>query len=526
MATADPGRTVEVRKLNVFISYASEDAVLAGAVNQELKTAFSQIKTTLDSEIKYGDDWRSRLQEALREADVLLIVATGRQKLSHSYTGFEVGFFSALKLEKRDMEDFRSERLIIPIGIVETLPEGLRDIQSLNLTKALTPFLVDYDTLRDSQRLIESIESNSTRNPLLKLFMQLNKIVQTLYPADDDFAEDLFKTRARESANRLYKTFFQEFQNRVFIEKFPERKIIVRLPSNVRIEPTGDLPPETTLEFIGGSFEIFRINPPADRTVTWASFVQKIPHDDTSTAWTDIIRSLIVTAKQDDFAENRRLLASSDRKRFFRLFVSRSVVYYSGITELHIYIVEVKSRDYGDPTSTMLLKAISVGMMYRSLFLEGEDSQFSPATIRATLAQRLPGSVSELLQELDYVQWLSMDAGLYEPRSIALFLPNAAPGELERRFREWENLRSDLRSSALNVLRAANDGDREAAKTAFEKSLDRFCSSTKPMNREFLGNVLTFLEEIVRKTDEAVVSSPAAAAAAGAPVATTSYAGM
>jgi hypothetical protein len=47
-------------------------------------------------------DWRTRLEEALSDADVLLIVATGRQKLSHSYTGFEVGFFS---VEARPRED-------------------------------------------------------------------------------------------------------------------------------------------------------------------------------------------------------------------------------------------------------------------------------------------------------------------------------------------------------------------------------------------------------------------------------------
>ena len=40
----------ELMKLQVFISYASEDAVLAQAINAELKTALSPaiIKTTLD----------------------------------------------------------------------------------------------------------------------------------------------------------------------------------------------------------------------------------------------------------------------------------------------------------------------------------------------------------------------------------------------------------------------------------------------------------------------------------------------
>jgi hypothetical protein len=495
-------RRVEIPKLHVFISYASEDAVLAQAINAELKTSFSQamIRTTLDSEIKLGADWRTRLEEALSDADVLLIVATGRQKFSHSYTGFEVGFFSASKRDRERMKHFDSERLIIPIGVLEKLPEALSDIESLNLTGALTPFLMDEDTLSSRQRVLDSIEADISRNPLMKLFMRLKEVVQTVHPFDDDLAED-FKKRARESANNLYLAFFGEFQKRVFIEKFPERKIIVRLPNNARISALGDLPPDTELEFIGESFQLFKINPPPDRKITWANFIQQIPHDDTSTEWTDIIKSLIVTAKHDDFAENRRLLASWDRKRFFRLFVSRSVLFYSGITELHIYVVEVKSRDYGDPTTTMLLKAISVGLMYRSLFLEGKASQFSPVRIRATLPKDLPKAASEMLQELEFILWVSTDAGLALPENMTTIYGSFERGELERRFKEWDKLKAGLTSSALQVLRAANADELEAAKAAFEDCLMSFCETTAPMNKEFLSHVLHLLEDIVRRPD-------------------------
>src|SRR5262249_38787773 len=210
----------------------------------------------------------------------------------------------------------------------------------------------------------------------------------------------------------------------------------------------------------------------------------------------------------DDFAENRRLLASSDRTRFFRLFVGRSVVYYSGITELHIYVVEVKSRDYGDRTTTMLLKAINVGLMYRSLFLEGSDSDFSPETIRSTLPRELPRAVSNLLQELEYVVWLSTDAGLSQARNINRLLPDPKRGELERRVDEWEKLKSDLEASALEILRAANDQKLKSAKECFEDRLATFCSATVPMNKEFLGNVLRLLEDIVRKTDAQPAHQP------------------
>lgn len=520
-------RPVENPKLlHVFISYASEDAALAQAINKELKSVFghAMIKTTLDTELKLGVDWRGRLEEALVDADVLLIVATGRQKFSHSYTGFEVGFFSASKRVKEKMEHFSSERLIIPIGVLERIPEALSDIESLNLTTTLTPFLVDEDTLRNNERFLDSLETDSAKNPLMRLFMRLKEVVHTLHPFDDDVAED-FRAKARESAKRLYTVFFKEFQRRVFIEKFPERKIIVRLPTNARIENPGDLPADTTLEFIGAGFELFKISAPPNREINWGDFIRQLARDDTTQAWTDIVKSLIVTARQDDFAENRRLLASWDRTRFFRLFVSKSVVYYSGIMELHIYVVEVKSRDYGDPTTTMLLKAISVGLMYRSLFLEGKSSAFSPAAIRATLLSDLPKAASELLQELEYVLWVSMDAGLAHPRNISHIWGEFEKGELERRFRDWEKVRSDLTSSALQVLRAADASELEAAKGRFEDSLSTFCATTAPMNKEFLGNVLHLLEGIARRSDEPVQKKPARPAAKSPPARSKSQRG-
>jgi hypothetical protein len=314
--------------------------------------------------------------------------------------------------------------------------------------------------------------------------MRLKDVVQTLFPFDDDLLED-FRKRSKESANRLYKIFFEEFQRRVFTEKYPERKLIVRLPTSVRIENLKDLPSDMTIEFVGPSFEVFQISPLPNKTITWANFVEQIPHGDTTTAWTDIIKSLIVTAKRDDFAENRRLLASADRKRFFRLFVGKSVVYYSGILELHIYVVEVKARDYGDPRTTMLLKAISVGLMYRSLFLEG-NSEFSPKTIRATLTRDLPKTASNLLQELEFVVWMSEEAGLSQANNLTLIYGDFERGELERRVREWEKRKSDVTSSALQVLRAADDRELELSKSSLEDCLSKFCSATRPVNNEFL----------------------------------------
>src|SRR5262245_13307905 len=494
LARRSSARSSAPPTLHVFISYATEDANLAQAINLGLKTVFTQlIKTTLDSNMKLGVKWPPELEEALSRADVLLIISTGREKPSHSYTGFEVGFFRASMLAKPTMTYIeREQRLIIPIG-GEKITDTVSDIEGLNLAADMRPFLIGSDR----QKFLQSLQSDTARNPFMKLFMRLKGLIQKIHEFDETEMEILL-SNAKESAIRLYTVFFEGFQSRVYTEIFPERKIVVRLPANAPIEPMGELPPETQLEFIGRDFAIFNINPPPGR-ISWADFTQQVSRANTTTAWTDIIKSQAVMAQRGEFGENRRLLASSDRTRFFRMFISRSALLYNGVTELHIDVVEVKARNYGDETTTMLLKAINVGLMYRSLFLEGKSSDFSPEAIRATLPRDLPAATSELLQELDYVLWQSTEAELAKPKNIQTIWPPQQRGELEGRLKEWEKVKSDLEASARKVLRASDDQELELAKNNFEDCLTSFCSVTAPMNKEFLGRVLGQLDGLVRR---------------------------
>jgi len=169
----------------------------------------------------------------------------------------------------------------------------------------------------DRQKFLQSLQSDTARNPFMKLFMRLKGLAEKFHEFDETEMEILL-SKAKDSAIRLYTIFFERFQNRVYSETFPERKIVVHLPANARIEPMGELPPETQLEFIGRDFAIFNINPPPER-ISWADFIQQVSPD-TKTAWTDIIKSQAVMAQRGDFGENRRLLASSDKKRFFRSY--------------------------------------------------------------------------------------------------------------------------------------------------------------------------------------------------------------
>src|SRR4051812_32929560 len=162
----------EPARLQIFVSYASEDEQLASAINSELRRAFNPgvVRTTFAAEFQLGSSWRDRIEEELSKTDILLVVATGRQKLSHSFTGFEVGYFRGSKKHEPRMRHFKSERLIIPIAIFSKIPESIDNVEGLEIEGPLTPLMVDPSTLKDPDRFLKAAAYNNQKNPLLRLF--------------------------------------------------------------------------------------------------------------------------------------------------------------------------------------------------------------------------------------------------------------------------------------------------------------------------------------------------------------------
>jgi TIR domain len=81
--------TVEDR-LNVFMSFASEDAGIANAIAATLRKAFPRdVEITTMNEFPLGENWRYLVDNSIAKTDVLVAVATGRLKPSHSVAQFE-----------------------------------------------------------------------------------------------------------------------------------------------------------------------------------------------------------------------------------------------------------------------------------------------------------------------------------------------------------------------------------------------------------------------------------------------------
>jgi TIR domain len=487
------------QRLQVFISYASEDEHLATAIAEELRTAFglASLRVLIAAEVGLGTPWRKQIEDDLDSADILLIVATGIEKLSHSFTGFEVGYFKGSRRSRPRMAHFDSDRLVIPIAIATTIPGTVDDTQGVQLDGPLKPLMIDHELLKDQERFAQAVDYASDDNPLLKLFKRILSIIGASSFNEQELAP--FQRQIRDSSKRLHQMIFSELRKRISTEIFPERKIVIRVDPSVGTgtKLSDDVPAGATVEFHGRSFDVFGFETPPQGRLDCKAFLASIPNKRVAAIWSDIIRSQVLAARQQNFRENRRLITSPDKTRFFRIFAANSVLYFSGENEIHIYVVEVKSRDFGDRTTTMLLKAIQVGLQYRFMFLE-QSSEFSPASIGVTLKDQLRGTVSDLIQELEYLLWMSKDAGLDQPETLLrIYGHNLEPGWLDQKAVLWEEKRAALYAAAYAVLGSDNDRDLIASKAKFIPVLEDFCEATREMNREFTSRTLRAVQEVV-----------------------------
>ena len=119
--------------LKIFLSYASEDQSIANSVKLALKTAFSNdIDVVMMSEFVTGQNWRKTIQKSISDTDVMIVIATGQLKPSHSFTGAEVGAFEQSIFAHPQMARWpKLTRLMIPFAVLAKVPDTVNDYEGL-----------------------------------------------------------------------------------------------------------------------------------------------------------------------------------------------------------------------------------------------------------------------------------------------------------------------------------------------------------------------------------------------------------
>jgi len=490
MADADKAED-QKSKLTIFVSYAREDYQLVSELAEELKDTFSlALNIFIDKRaIEGGDEWRLGINNALDEADILLIVYTGQKKESHSFTGYEIGYFSH-SIKQRPMAG-TVKRRSIPLIIGDKPPSAVSEIQGIMIPKETFYLEVKPGDLSSEGKFMEVVaDTNPFQDFLCLLGDALLDLKKEKLTGKD---QERWNRKLDECAGRLYSKIFVYLRSCVYLERYPERKLIVRTASPPGSSDDDAIFNRCTIDFVGESFEMFGFRDRPTK-LPWRSFMQAISPAELATQWHEGIRSLVSDALSGVPVENYAFVRSSELGPAYRLFVSLVRTYYSELKEIHIYIVEVApTPEYGDTTTTKLARAVDIGLRYRSLFLEGVRSPFSPEKFSFWVTKdRLRPAVRDMWRELQHLLADARQSHLDDPELLAAIYGDDGHQNLDDLAVLWQSAEDGL-SKLTHEVMATPDDKIMAMKPAIMAALREFCTKTELMNREYTARALRAL---------------------------------
>lgn len=483
------------KRINIFISYATEDRDLVNSIYNLLNETFTFAPLFIyrDIEIKQGKDYAEAIDKALDETDVLLVVFTERLKMSHSYTGYEVGYFNRSKLH-HPIGGAGFERIYIPFCIGADIPDSLHFIEGVTVEKD--------EIFKILKTRIESgVEPTIGKDHVVFKFLARisDLLMQMVSTEDPDFGGTARQVNLSAPASQLYRIIHEYLQGRIWSETYPERKLVIGTSKRPTIGRDGVELSDARIELVGDFSEIFNISvmQSTGHEYSWSEFCDNVPSE-LRTSVTSGIRQLTAQVLKGT-GENYHVVTSVRRDKAFRLFVSKVVTYVSQKTEIEVYVVQMRTKEYGDPLTSRLLKAISVGLRFRFLLLE-RQSDFRPEKLGYpnVSATDLKSKIVEMLGQIDLILRDAVDADLQDPDILILIWGKGQEKKVQAMMEVWEKSRQELYAAADTILNLTDESTFRSKKQDFINALTAFCANIEQMNSEFTSRVLSLLAEQVQ----------------------------
>jgi hypothetical protein len=453
--------------LNVFTSYAHEDQKIAEALCSMLQDIFGEdIHVFYDKECLHaGEDIDDQIKEELKQADTMLVVSTGAIRASHSWTGFELGYFTATHEPKPGVRG-----KVISICTHDDVPptEESRRYVSLKIEKEL----LDVDPVRAGQN-IEVSDSDE----LLQFLGDLVLEIEGIKLSEKKARRDECKKHARQfklAVVEVYKTRIKEIRK-------PQKQFLIRY--NIKdVDPGRDsLPPDATIISVGGAIGLFGV--PSNHSylsdmdaselplvgtrekgrirtkgMKWKQLRELIANDPLALHWSSALCQVVISAGTSSFdADNSQVIMTHNGEARYRLILTTSTTFYDGSVEASVYLVKaLLQKDYGRHDTTLLLKGLHIVCRFRFLFLESQ-SDFYWFNVNGWGTARLPRMARQLLTELGLMQTEAQDAELHKPGTWEAFVSIA---DLEAMMESWMPLETEIRKLCLR----ASEPDADEAK--------------------------------------------------------------
>ncbi|MFZ1005191.1 MAG: TIR domain-containing protein [Candidatus Sulfotelmatobacter sp.] len=417
---------IELRLFRIFISYTPEDFPIAEAVGSCLKATLGDVfaEVSLDKVLLQPDRaFKAQIETKLEKTDVFIVVFTRSGNESHGYTGWEVGYFDRLVGNtpgRRKIAFFMDEQPATSVN-----EQGI----ALGLGREL---------LEMSYEKFESQLEVRPDEPICSLLEEWRAQVDRIRE-ENGFPKMPRRPEQEPVAcvRNLKLAIFRYLTGTIEAVLKPQRQIIVRVKGSDLDRASEDLPPDTEITpSTGTTMAIFGL---PDMPITWGRFLAAAAGSPLCDSWREAITSVVLSSFSDRVdVDSSQIIFSNDEARTYRLMLTTAARYYNGDREFNIYFVEVlKQADYGDQSTSYLLKGLDVVCRFRWLFLENY-SEFSGPNILVTPIERLPELAKRLLKELNLYRKDSRDAGLDQPKIWRQFLSWEAMMSMSVAFRPIE----------------------------------------------------------------------------------------
>jgi hypothetical protein len=473
------------RILRVFISYAKEDEKIAVAAFEAIRTALGTFADVfIDNALQFGVSFQDEIKKRLDETDLLVVIYSATLKPSHSFTGMELGYFIGA-MERNQHAD--RPRRIVPIYL-DTPPDILSGNEGINIG-------ISRATLELSLEEYSASLNVDSEHRMVKFLAEFQEIVDKIRD-ENGFPKVVKRPEEQDLCGLVRKmqlTIFSHLKTSPESTLKPQKQVTIRTGSFAVESGRADLPDDAVLVPVGtGSpMSIFGLQ---DQEVTWADFAKLTKNSKFRDSWIDAITSVVTSSLQGQLdVDNSQVIVSNDERHAFRVILTTGTRYFNGMREFNLYFVEyLRPRDFGDPSTTLVLKGLELSCRFRFLFLE-KNSEFSHMNLRIALPDRLHELGRNIERELNLLRRDAIEMGLDKANIWADFVDWQY---LQKMSEAWRPLEGEIRRLCV-LLRAAKSDSAEIPqlRDSLADTIKQLETSVRPLNTQIICGLTDSLKK-------------------------------
>jgi len=506
------------KTLNYFISYATEDREIAKSIGELLENSLKVIdadeKLTnifIDyNSMRAGEEegYKEQIRQELKKAHRLIIIFTGQKKESHSYTGWELGYYDH-EVERQKEEGATNIKSKTIIFYTHQVPKVTQEIQSINIG-------INNDDLKLSENdFSNTIKRWDSDNPIKRILDEERKVLKSsIFKNKKRNVEDCyFETNLEDLIKLMYLKIYKQLRVRTSRESLTQKQLIINVKKSDLEENNNNLPSNANINApeLGDSpsaWSIFGTLVSIDRNkgMTWAQFNDFIANHPSAAFWKEsinrVISSAIRTSKPFD---DDQIIPSFDDCHLYRIILTKVITYYDDMLEFHLYFIEKYNRiNIGDKYTSKLLAMLELLARFRFAFLE-QVSDFNPTMIKNKYDKskhylaidkkdNIYDCLQRLIQELNLIKLQSINNQLNTLYEWDEIINNQSL--LVDMLVKWGDFEKEINESIETVFSQKNNDDEEI-ETSINKiylCLSKMIETISPYNHFFLIKVIEKLK--------------------------------